>query len=243
MACWLRCSILREFLTVVACLIIFPLAWAQHAPARVGGGAVQVPAPPMSRAPVYHPPVYHAPVYHVPISVPRISAGSSAGALGGSWFHPPRRPIRPFPPVVVVYYPLLIGPAQLWQFDSWWASYELLWAFGDSTAPYYQYSPPNYVVAPQYEPAVYGEESEDLPQLNLKDGSILSVTDYWVVEGRLHFTMIEQEGAKPVEHDIPFEALDLQKTIDANTRRGFRFMLRNEAFEQYVRDHPDGDSK
>jgi len=94
-------------------------------------------------------------------------------------------------------------------------------------------------MAPQYEAPVYGEVSAELPQLYLKDGSILSVTDYWVVDDRLHFKIIEAEGAKPVEHDIPFDQLDLQKTIDVNTRRGFKFMLRNEPFEQYVRDHPD----
>ena len=28
--------------------------------------------------------------------------------------------------------------------------------------------------------------------------------------------------------------------VDANTRRGFCFVLRKEPFEQYLRDHPDG---
>jgi hypothetical protein len=83
-------------------------------------------------------------------------------------------------------------------------------------------------------------EQADLPQLYLKDGSILNVTDYWVVDNQLHFMMVEEEGAKPTEEVIPFDVLDLQKTVDANTRRGFRFMLRNEPFEQYVRDHPEG---
>jgi hypothetical protein len=87
---------------------------------------------------------------------------------------------------------------------------------------------------------VYGEERPDLPQLFLKDGTILNVTDYWLVDGQLHFTMIEEDRTKAAEHVIPFEALDLQTTVDANTRRGFRFMLRNEPFEQYLRDHPDG---
>lgn len=87
---------------------------------------------------------------------------------------------------------------------------------------------------------VYGQEREDFPQLFLKDGTILSVTDYWVVDGQLHFMMMEENGMKPAEHVIPFDALDLQTTVDANTQRGFRFMLRNEPFEQYVRDHPEG---
>jgi hypothetical protein len=74
----------------------------------------------------------------------------------------------------------------------------------------------------------------------LKDGTILSVTDYWVVDGQLHFTMIEESGTKPTEHVVPFDALDLQTTVDTNTRRGFRFMLRNEPIQQYLRDHPEG---
>jgi hypothetical protein len=58
------------------------------------------------------------------------------------------------------------------------------------------------------------------------------------VENHLHFK-VEETGVRPVEQVIPFEELDLQKTIDANTQRGFRFLLRNEPFEQYLRDHPD----
>jgi hypothetical protein len=61
---------------------------------------------------------------------------------------------------------------------------------------------------------VYGEERPDLPQLFLKDGTILNVTDYWLVDNQLHFTMIEETGRKPAEHVIPFDALDLQTTVD-----------------------------
>jgi hypothetical protein len=86
---------------------------------------------------------------------------------------------------------------------------------------------------------VYGEERSDLPLLFLKDGTILNVTDYWLGDGQLHFTLLQENRTKPAEQVIPFDALDLQTTVDANTRRGFHFMLRNEPFEQYVRDHPD----
>src|SRR4051812_32551939 len=78
------------------------------------------------------------------------------------------------------------------------------------------------------------------PTLFLNDGSILYVSDYWLVDSQLHFMMMEQEGVKPTEQVIPFDELDLQKTIDVNTQRGFRFILRNAPFEQYVRDHPEG---
>jgi hypothetical protein len=235
MASSIRRSILSRFLLIVACLVAAPITWAQHGPARVVGGGVHVSPPPLPAAPLYHPPAYSTPA-----AVPRISAFAPRG-VPSAGFRPSGRPIRPFPPVVIIVYPLLVGPPPLWQFNScWWASCELFWNLSYVMVPYYQYSPPNYVMAPQYEaPMVYGEVSRDLPQLYLKDGSILSVTDYWVVDDRLHFKMIEADGARPVEHDIPFDQLDLQKTIDVNTRRGFTFMLRNEPFEQYVRDHPD----
>jgi hypothetical protein len=63
------------------------------------------------------------------------------------------------------------------------------------------------------------------------------VTDYWRVDNQLHFTTLDGGGA-PVEHTVEFSQLDLQQTIDVNTRRGFRFVLRDEPFEQYLRDHP-----
>jgi len=33
--------------------------------------------------------------------------------------------------------------------------------------------------------------------------------------------------------------LDVETTIDENTSRGFRFVLRHEPLQQYVRDYPD----
>jgi len=87
---------------------------------------------------------------------------------------------------------------------------------------------------------VFGAERPDIPQLFLKDGTILFVNDYWVVDDQLHFTIIEDEGMQPAEHVVPFDELDLQKTIDVNTKRGFRFMLRNEPVELYLHDHPEG---
>jgi hypothetical protein len=84
----------------------------------------------------------------------------------------------------------------------------------------------------------FGEENSQYVQLYLKDGTIYNVTDYWLVNGELHFTKLEENGSKMVEHTIDFGELDLQKTIDVNTQRGFRFVLRNEPLEQYLRDHP-----
>jgi hypothetical protein len=84
---------------------------------------------------------------------------------------------------------------------------------------------------------VYGEEGRELVQLYLKDGTVYNVTDYWLVNDQLHCTTVE--GASRVEHVFNFDELDLQKTIDANTARGFKFVLRNEPIEQYLKDHPD----
>ena len=239
MAPFVRRSISKKLLIVVSCLPVCvptPLALAQHPAGRTGGGVVHISAPPISHAPI------SSPIIHAPISTPRILAAPSAGALGPAGFRPPRRPIRPFPPLFVLYdSPFLFG-RPFWGLNSCgWATCDLFWpwALGYVTAS--STGPTNYISqvyeTPMY---AYGEERPDLPQLFLKDGTILNVTDYWLVDDQLHFTMIEEDGTKPAEHVIPFEALDLQTTVDANTRRGFRFVLRNEPFEQYLRDHPEG---
>jgi hypothetical protein len=57
--------------------------------------------------------------------------------------------------------------------------------------------------------------------------------------GRIHLMVFAEGGARPVEHVIPFEELDLQRTIDVNTQRGFRFVLRNAPLELYLQEHPD----
>ncbi len=237
-------SILKKFLIFGSCAFVFwaftvcvpTLALAQHAAVRTGEGVVHTSAPPIS-----HVPISSARTIHAPISTPRISTATSMGTLGTS-FRPPRRPIRPFPPVLVVYEsPFLLG-GPFWGLNScWWATCDLFWPWTLGYTTVSSPGPTNYI-SQVYETPVYayGEERPDLPQLFLKDGTVLNVTDYWLVDDQLHFTMIEEVGTKPAEHVIPFDALDLQTTVDANTRRGFRFMLRNEPFEQYLRDHPEG---
>lgn len=89
----------------------------------------------------------------------------------------------------------------------------------------------------QYPLYAYGYERRDFPQLYLNDGTVISVSDYWLVDDQLHFTAIE--GARSVEHAIALDELDLQTTIEVNTRRGFRFVLRNEPMDQWLRDHPN----
>ena len=240
MAPLVRRSILKNFLVVVSCLPVCvptPLALAQHPAGRPAGGVVHIPPPP-----ILHVPTSPAPIVYAPIYAPRISVGPSTRALGTAGFRPPRRPIRPFPPVLVVYQPLFVLGGPFWGFNScWWATCDFFWPGTLGYTTVFSAGPTNYT-SQVYETSenAYGEERPDVPQLFLKDGTILNVTDYWLVDDQLHFTMIEEDGAKPAEHVIPFEALDLQTTVDANTRRGFRFVLRNEPFERYVRDHPEG---
>jgi hypothetical protein len=234
-------SIPRRFLVAALGLIFVsadaPLAFAQHPYGHAPGGPAHV-----SAAPVYHAPISSGPSYRAPI--PRMSAFRSAGVGAGASFIPPRRPIRRYPPVLLFYgFPFAFGSPFFWGSNCWTASCDLFWS---GTVDYSTFSSPGPVsyVAPAYEAPVfdfdYGQESADTPQLYLKDGSVLNVRDYWLIDDQLHFTIIQEYGAEPVEQSIPLEALDLQKTVDVDTRRGFHFMLRNEPFDQYVRDHPDG---
>ena len=114
------------------------------------------------------------------------------------------------------------------------------WEFGCNGSPLYGYGFENYVTVQPYEnPAyLYGREERERVWLFLKDGTVYSVTDYWFVNGQIHFIMVEEGGTKS-EQVIGFDELDSQRTIDVNTQRGFRFVLRNEPWEQYLRDHPD----
>jgi hypothetical protein len=100
-----------------------------------------------------------------------------------------------------------------------------IWAFGCSTLPVY---------GPVF---MYGEASNQRPQLVMKDGMIYSVTDYWVVSDQLHFRTLEDGGTKSAVHVIDFNQLDVQKTTDLDAQRGFRFVLRNEPMDQYLWDH------
>jgi hypothetical protein len=240
----LRGSILKKALIAVSCMLAAawvqtPLALAQHG-GHVGGGGTQVIAPPIS----------HAPILHAPISRPQVAAAPAVGVFrnGSLIFRP--RPIRPFPPVFPVYgSPFFFGGpfwwySVGWRYNScWWTSCYLFWNLGSgyNTLPFYEYNPENDVLRQIYEypQNLYGEERRGLPQLYLKDGTVYNVTDYWLVDNQLRFTMIEDGGTKSVEHVIGFDELDLQTTIDVNTQRGFRFVLRNEPVEQYLRDHPD----
>ncbi|MGH9572641.1 MAG: hypothetical protein ACRD40_03810 [Candidatus Acidiferrales bacterium] len=175
--------------------------------------------------------------------------------------------IRPVAPIFS--YPIIFGQPPLFfglgaGFNGWNALWWQgcgpfsLWYWGCNTTPFYGYRPgyglgysfgnslsgsstlyePQPYEVPAYQPLyLYSGPQRDLVELYLKDGTVYNVTDYWVVNNELHFTMTED--GKSAEHTIPFDSLDLQKTIDVNTQRGFHFTLRNEPIEQYLQDHPE----
>jgi hypothetical protein len=243
MMCFGRRWILNKLWGVLtASVVLSALAWAQHPV----GPVVHSPTAPVhvSPPPMYHPPMMPAAPMR-PYAPPQYGIVRAPGAFGTSIVIPPVRPIhpiRPVLPIVLIYRPPFFFGDPFWRLNSCWSTNCDLfwpWTFGYSTIS----SPgPITYVAQVAEPPVYvyGGEREDFPQLYLKDGTILNVTDYWVVDDQLHFKVIEAIGQKPAEHTIPFEELDLQKTIDANTARGFRFVLRNAPYEQYLQDHPEG---
>ena len=193
----------------------------------------------------------------------RFSGGSYPASLGASYFRFRGRPIRPRPVLPIVPFPVFFGGPFFgywpgYGFNSlWWPSCAPFWGwrFGCTAAPYAPYygygfggyiSPyvPPYIAPPEYAPppsySYSGEEGRERPQLYLKDGTVYNVTDYWLVNGEIHFKTLEEGGTKSVEHVIPFEDLDLQQTIDVNTRMGFRFVLRNAPIEHYLQDRNDG---
>jgi hypothetical protein len=126
---------------------------------------------------------------------------------------------------------LMCGPVWNWE-----ANCNDLLVYENGLENYVTLPEPVYQNPPEY--LYYGGDHE-LVELFLKDGTVYGVTDYWFVSGQVHFTMLVEGGTKSIEQTIGLDELDLQKTIDVNTRRGFRVVMRNEPLEQYLRDHPD----
>lgn len=129
-------------------------------------------------------------------------------------------------------------------FTTWWMpNCSPYWTFGYYCTGLPPVSSPfaNYFTLQPYEPPVYSytPEGQPLVWLYLKNGTIYSVTDYWFTNGQLHFIAIEETGAKSAEQAINSNDLDVQKTLDVNTSRGFRVVMRDEPLDQYMRDRPN----
>jgi hypothetical protein len=227
----LRDSILRRILTLAAFLLAIPWvqipALAQHAGHVGGAGHFNGGA----RVGVAH--VFVPPASRTMISRPR--------GFGTGRFLFRRRLFFVFSN------PAFFG-APFFRFGTgfnsvWWPTCGPFWTwgFGCGDSASYGYGSENYVTPQPYESPVYlyGGEGGALVGLYLKDGTAYGVLDYWFVNGDIHFTLVEDGDDRAVEHVIPFDELDLQRTIDVNTRRGFRMVMRDEPWQQYLKDHPD----
>jgi hypothetical protein len=82
----------------------------------------------------------------------------------------------------------------------------------DQNAPSLQPSP---------DAAASGDKFAGAVVLYLKDGTVYRAKDYWLSGGKLHFTV--DNG---VESWVEIDRLDMQRTVDENTRRGLQFILK-----------------
>lgn len=227
-------SIPNKIFIPAACALLLvaasaPLALAQH-PAR--------PSP----APAAHAPVAHAPVpvprMPMPRVIPPLARPGIVHPVGVAQPHPfPgfRRPIFvfvPFPRFRGTFYPL------------WWLNCGPIWGWESGCNDVFFYAPAveSSVTPMIYEPPptpvyAYLGGDRDLVRLYLQDGTVIGVIDYWFIGDEIHFALPDEAG----EQVIGAEELDLQKTIDVNTRRGFRLVRRNEPMDQYLRDYPNVD--
>jgi hypothetical protein len=251
-------SILKK-ISIAGCVLAF--AWSQNAVAQaprggghIGGGGhvgggVRVSAPP--RAPISQPRVFVPSRGVGPRGAglrgtgPRLAGVGRLTGSGGFVFR--QGPIQVFRSRQFFGVPIFKFGAG-WAFNSlWWPTCgpSLGWAWGGgfdcSPVPFYGYGFENYVTLPTYESPMYlyGGGERDLIWLYLKDGTVYGVTDYWLVDGQMHFSAVEDDPTKPAEHVFPFDELDLQKTTYVNTHRGFRIVFRDEPWQQYLKDHPD----
>jgi hypothetical protein len=222
-----RVSIARNIMVLAACLLASawfqtPVALAQRV-GHVGGGVY-------SRA-------------TGPVGAPRVApaAASRPIFLHAHGAFPERSPLICRPA-------FFLRPPFLWSWQafnySWWLYCGPIWGsnsscddlFYSARATEHYLAPPLTYATPVY---LYSLDGHQLVQLYLKDGTVYSVNDYWFVDKEIHFTLLDESAAKSVEQVIAFDDLDIQRTIDVNTHRGFRVVMRNEPLEQYLRDHPD----
>ncbi|HMD08488.1 MAG TPA: hypothetical protein VKH63_13200 [Candidatus Acidoferrum sp.] len=177
-----------------------------------------------------------------PVGAPHVAAPASRAMF--------LRPPNGFPehPPLIFRRSFFIRAPFLWSWQAFNSSWCLccgpIWGWNSGCGDFFfsapttehYLAPPMTYASPVY---LYSLDGHQLVQLYLKDGTAYSVNDYWFVDKEIHFTMLDESGTKSVEQVIAFDDLDAQRTIDVNSRRGFRVVMRNEPLEQYLRDHPD----
>ena len=226
-------TLLAAVLAVSSASFQASLALAQH-PGHVGGGAQPVSGSRMAAPHVSVPRPSYPAISRPPVFVPRPG------------FHFQPHPIHIFPRPVFLHPPFFgfrrgLGINYLWwptcgPYSGW--GFEWGWGFGCNPLPYYGYGFENYVTLQPY--YLYDQEAHGLVWLAMKDGTVYYTTDYWFIDGKVHFTSVEDGGAKSVERVMSLDELDVKKTVDVNTHRGFRVVMRDAPLDQYLRDHPDG---
>lgn len=85
--------------------------------------------------------------------------------------------------------------------------------------PFTWQSPPATAGNPENGSSGGSQEPETL--LYLTDGTVYAVTDYWLADGKLHYSTTYGD-----ENSIDLNQLDLQRTVDVNASRGVSFTLR-----------------
>ena len=200
--------------------------------AHPGGGQVSAPH-------VSLPPAPAVPIPHTPVVGQKVGFGQHVGLGHHAGFGP--RPI--FVRVPIFHRPLFFRLQR--NFYPYWGvncGPAWVWGFGCGNWRPPEYVAQNYVTIYESPVYVYYEGDHQLVEIFLKDGMAYSVTDYWFVNDQVHFTTLGEDGTKSVEEVIGLDELDLKKTINVNTRRGFRVVRRDEPLEPYLRDHPDANA-
>jgi hypothetical protein len=87
-------------------------------------------------------------------------------------------------------------------------------------APAADASSPEDVSSDETSPAPAAVEQRPITLLQLKDGSMYGLTQYWVAGGLLNY--ITDYGAR---NALPFDRIDMAKTVQLNSQRGVPFVL------------------
>lgn len=232
-------NILGHIVRFAACLVVFGSAVITMAQAPHRGSPVGVPRPSAPRS------VPASPA-GVP-SRPQFVTGPHFVRPGLRRFGFGQRPINVVGGRVFIGVPLFRFRVGRRFFPTWLptCAASLGWAWGwgldCSGAPLYEYGWQPYLAQPVYEPPAYfyGGQQSDLVWLYLKNGQVHGATDYWFVNGALHFIGVAPDGPPTAEQAVPADDLDVKKTVYFNTRRGFKIVSRDEPWQQWLQHHPD----